>query len=131
MGKSSFTEGDNKPIEAEGPQNSNSSIWIPRLCLDRCLRDDKSNRPLPFTRVFIYSAGMSKIEIMFSRELYEEDAVRDAAEMFEDFAAISVNKAGKNLRMHVAARKGAPLQDMIVGEIMNFVLARTVELKAT
>ena len=74
---------------------------------------------------------MNKIEILFSRELYEEGAVRDAAEMFEDFAAISVSKANKNLRMRIAARKGAPLQDMIVGEIMNFVLARTVELRAT
>ena len=74
---------------------------------------------------------MNKIEIMFKRELYEEDAVRDAAEMFEDFARISIRKDGKNLRMNIASRRGAPLQDMIVGEIMNFVLARTVELKAT
>ena len=74
---------------------------------------------------------MNKIEIMFSRELYEEDAVRGAAEMFEDFAGISIRKDGKNLRMHIASRRGGQLQDMIVGEIMNFVLARTVELKAT
>ncbi|MFH1438168.1 MAG: HxsD-like protein [Pseudomonadota bacterium] len=74
---------------------------------------------------------MNTIEIMFSRELYEEDAVRDAAQMFEDFAGISIRKDGNNLRMNIASRGGAPLQDMIIGEIMNFVLARTVELKAT
>jgi hypothetical protein len=73
---------------------------------------------------------MMTVELLFSRELYDERALRDAAEAFESFAGISVGREPGHFRISVTGAEGGGEGAMIIGEIMNFVLARTVELRA-
>lgn len=76
----------------------------------------------------VYS--MKHIDILFDKELYEDKAVHGAAEAFETFTRISVSDEKSHYRLKLASLEDGDEASIIVGEIMNFVLARTVELRA-
>ncbi len=73
---------------------------------------------------------MKTVNLLFSQELYDERALRDAAEAFGSFARISVGREAGNYKISISGAEGEGGRSMIIGEIMNFVLARTVELRA-
>jgi len=71
---------------------------------------------------------MKAVTLLFDRSLYDERALRDAAEAFGSFAKIIVGRKDGHFTLSIASfdDKG----EIVVGEIRNFVLARTVELRA-
>jgi hypothetical protein len=73
---------------------------------------------------------MKIIDILFDKELYEDKAVRGAAEAFRTFTRISVSDEDAHYRLKLASLEDENEASIIIGEIMNFVLARTVELRA-
>jgi len=74
---------------------------------------------------------MKPVRIEFTKDLYDPRAVRDAAEAFGGLARIDVTEKGGACTMTLRPGAGWAEDDgKVVGEIVNFVLARTVELRA-
>lgn len=73
---------------------------------------------------------MKKIKIRFSKELYENEALSNAVEIFKSFAKISVGEEDGFYYVSISSYGGDEEGGMLAGEIMNFVLAGTVELRA-
>ena len=78
----------------------------------------------------VYYPHMKNFDIFFDKELYEDKAVHGAAEAFGTFARISVSDEDSRYRLKLVSLENEEEASIIVGEIMNFVLARTVELRA-
>lgn len=74
---------------------------------------------------------MRKFEINFDKNLYNENAIHDAIKTFKSFAGIKLMKDEKNFKLVLDSKKSKKAGfTILIGEIVNFILARTIELRA-